>query len=149
VSDWPSRSDTTRTALLSAYATRSPWGESAASHGGPFSSSLDCNPPASVTYNPSNVLNRISNEIGIQNVEFLKVDQLCDTARRPRRLEEDGVTARGERLLAALEAEITNLSKLEHELARTRRLLQESATRLPARRQPRAGHDGASAERTA
>ena len=35
-----------------------------------------------------------------------------------------------ERLLAALEAEIGKLSKLEHELARTKRLLQEQATRL-------------------
>jgi len=40
------------------------------------------------------------------------------------------VTAQGERLLAALEGEIENLSKLEHGLARTRRLLQESATHL-------------------
>jgi hypothetical protein len=40
------------------------------------------------------------------------------------------VTALGDRLLAALEAEIKNLSKLEHELARTRLLLQEHATRL-------------------
>jgi hypothetical protein len=40
------------------------------------------------------------------------------------------VTAQGERFLAALEAEIEKLSKLEHELARTRRLLQEYTTRL-------------------
>jgi len=40
------------------------------------------------------------------------------------------VTTHGERLLAALEAEIEKLSKLEHELSRTRRLLQEYATHL-------------------
>ena len=40
------------------------------------------------------------------------------------------MTAQGERLLAGLEAEIKNLSKEEHELARTRRLLQEYAIRL-------------------
>jgi len=40
------------------------------------------------------------------------------------------VTAQGERLLAALDAEIKNLSKLEHELARTRFLLQQHATKL-------------------
>jgi hypothetical protein len=40
------------------------------------------------------------------------------------------VAGQRERLLAALEAEIKNLSKLEHELARTRFLLQEHATRL-------------------
>src|SRR5262249_39604656 len=49
---------------------------------------------------------------------------------RPRRLEEHRVTTHGERLLAALEAEIEKLSKLEHELSRTRRLLQEYATHL-------------------
>jgi len=40
------------------------------------------------------------------------------------------VTAQGERLLAALDAEIKNLSKQEHELARTRFLLQQHATKL-------------------
>ena len=40
------------------------------------------------------------------------------------------MAAQGERLRAALEAEIEKLSKLEHELARTRRQLQEYTTRL-------------------
>ncbi|SRR6266446_1953225 len=40
------------------------------------------------------------------------------------------MTAQRERLLAALDAEIKNLSKLEHRLARTKLLLQEQATRL-------------------
>jgi hypothetical protein len=37
---------------------------------------------------------------------------------------------RTERLLSALEVEITNVSKLEHVLARTRVVLREHATRL-------------------
>jgi len=37
---------------------------------------------------------------------------------------------RTERLLSALEVEITNVSKLEHGLARTRVVLREHATRL-------------------
>ena len=36
----------------------------------------------------------------------------------------------GERLLAAIEAEIKNISKLEHTLARTKIVLQEQASRL-------------------
>ena len=40
------------------------------------------------------------------------------------------MTARSERLLSALEVEITNVSKLEHVLARTRVVLREHATRL-------------------
>ena len=40
------------------------------------------------------------------------------------------MTAQGERLLATLDAEIKNLSTLEHKLARTKLLLQEQATRL-------------------
>lgn len=40
------------------------------------------------------------------------------------------MTPQGERLLAALEAEIKSISKLEHELARTKMLLQEQVTRL-------------------
>jgi len=40
------------------------------------------------------------------------------------------MTAQGERLLATLDAEIKNLSTLEHKLARTKFLLQEQATRL-------------------
>ena len=38
--------------------------------------------------------------------------------------------AQGDRLLAALEAEIKNISKLEHTLARTKLVLQEQASRL-------------------
>jgi hypothetical protein len=40
------------------------------------------------------------------------------------------MTPQGERLLAALEAEIKSISKLEHELARTKILLKEQVTRL-------------------
>src|SRR2546422_763429 len=40
------------------------------------------------------------------------------------------MTAASERLLTALETEITNVSKLEHVLARTRVVLREHATRL-------------------
>jgi len=40
------------------------------------------------------------------------------------------VSAQGERLLAAIEAEIKNISKLEHTLARTRAVLQDQASRL-------------------
>src|SRR2546428_13087074 len=40
------------------------------------------------------------------------------------------MTARSERLLTALETELTNVSKLEHVLARTRVVLREHATRL-------------------
>jgi len=40
------------------------------------------------------------------------------------------VSPQGERLLAALEAEIKNISKLEHTLARTKFLLHEQASRL-------------------
>src|SRR5262249_28187648 len=40
------------------------------------------------------------------------------------------MTATSERLLTALETEITNVSKLEHALARTRVALREHATRL-------------------
>jgi len=40
------------------------------------------------------------------------------------------MTAKSERLLNALESEITNVSKLEHALARTRVVLREHATRL-------------------
>ena len=36
----------------------------------------------------------------------------------------------GERLLVAIEAEIKNISKLEHTLARTKLVLQEHASRL-------------------
>jgi hypothetical protein len=48
---------------------------------------------------------------------------------RPSR-EEDTMTPQGERLLAALESEIKSISKLEHELARTKILLREQVTRL-------------------
>jgi len=48
---------------------------------------------------------------------------------RPSR-EEDIMTPQGERLLAALESEIKSISKLEHELARTKILLKEQVTRL-------------------
>src|SRR5207245_2368310 len=48
----------------------------------------------------------------------------------PLRISEDRMTAQGERLRATLDAEIKNLSTLEHKLARTKRLLQEQATRL-------------------
>src|SRR5205814_3527252 len=44
--------------------------------------------------------------------------------------EEDTMTPQGERLLAALESEIKSISKLEHELARTKVLLREQVTRL-------------------
>ena len=40
------------------------------------------------------------------------------------------MTAQGERLRATLDAEIKNLSTLEHKLARPKLLLQEQATRL-------------------
>jgi len=40
------------------------------------------------------------------------------------------MTPRSERLLTALEVELTNVSKLEHVLARTRVVLREHATRL-------------------
>jgi hypothetical protein len=40
------------------------------------------------------------------------------------------VSVQGERLLAAIEAEIKNISKLEHSLARTKVVLQEHASRL-------------------
>ena len=40
------------------------------------------------------------------------------------------MTAQGQRLLATLDAEIKNLSTLEHKLARTKLLLQEQATHL-------------------
>ena len=40
------------------------------------------------------------------------------------------MTPRSERLLSALEVEITHVSKLEHVLARTRVVLREHATRL-------------------
>jgi len=40
------------------------------------------------------------------------------------------VTPQSERLLAALEAEIKSISKLEHTLARTKLVLQEAASRL-------------------
>jgi len=40
------------------------------------------------------------------------------------------MTERSERLLNALEVEISNVSKLEHVLARTRVVLREHATRL-------------------
>jgi hypothetical protein len=40
------------------------------------------------------------------------------------------VSVQGERLLAAIEAEIKNISKLEHTLARTKIVLQEQASRL-------------------
>jgi hypothetical protein len=40
------------------------------------------------------------------------------------------VSAQGDRLLAAIEAEIKNISKLEHTLARTKLVLQEQASRL-------------------
>src|SRR2546428_392592 len=46
------------------------------------------------------------------------------------------MTATSERLLTALETEITNVSKLEHVLARTRVVLREHATRL----RPREGY---------
>lgn len=49
---------------------------------------------------------------------------------RPLRVQEGNVTEQGERLLAALEAEIKSISKLEHELARTKVLLLEHVTRL-------------------
>jgi len=47
------------------------------------------------------------------------------------------MTAKSERLLNALESEITNVSKLEHALARTRVVLREHATRLPSARMRR------------
>ena len=40
------------------------------------------------------------------------------------------MTPQGERLLAALESEIKSISKLEHEMARTKVLLKEQVTRL-------------------
>jgi len=40
------------------------------------------------------------------------------------------MTIRSERLLGAIEAEIANVSRLEHELARTRLVLRDHATRL-------------------
>ena len=40
------------------------------------------------------------------------------------------MSAQGDRLLSALEAEIKNISKLEHMLARTKLVLQEQASRL-------------------
>jgi len=40
------------------------------------------------------------------------------------------VSLQGDRLLAAVEAEIKNISKLEHQLARTKLVLQEQASRL-------------------
>jgi hypothetical protein len=40
------------------------------------------------------------------------------------------MSSEGGRLLAALEAEITKVSKLEHELARVRIVLREQVTRL-------------------
>ena len=40
------------------------------------------------------------------------------------------MSAQGDRLLAAIEAEIKNISKLEHTLARTKLVLQEQASRL-------------------
>ena len=40
------------------------------------------------------------------------------------------MATQGERLLAAIEAEIKNISKLEHTLARTKLVLQEHASRL-------------------
>ena len=40
------------------------------------------------------------------------------------------MATQGERLLAAIEAEIKNISKLEHTLARTKLVLQEQASRL-------------------
>jgi hypothetical protein len=40
------------------------------------------------------------------------------------------VSAQGDRLLAAIEAEIKNISKLEHTLARTKLVLKEQASRL-------------------
>ena len=40
------------------------------------------------------------------------------------------MTAQGERLLTALDTEIENISKMEHELARTRFLLKQHATQL-------------------
>ncbi len=40
------------------------------------------------------------------------------------------MSVQGERLLAAIEAEIKNISKLEHTLARTKIVLQEQASRL-------------------
>jgi hypothetical protein len=40
------------------------------------------------------------------------------------------VTLQSDRLLAALESEIRNISKLEHTLARTKLVLQEQASRL-------------------
>ena len=40
------------------------------------------------------------------------------------------MSLQGERLLSAVEAEIKNISKLEHTLARTKLVLQEQASRL-------------------
>ena len=40
------------------------------------------------------------------------------------------MSAQGDRLLTAIEAEIKNISKLEHTLARTKLVLQEQASRL-------------------
>jgi hypothetical protein len=40
------------------------------------------------------------------------------------------VATQGERLLAAIEAEIQSISKLEHTLARTKLVLKEQASRL-------------------
>ena len=40
------------------------------------------------------------------------------------------MSAQGDRLLAAIEAEIKNISKLEHTLARTKLVLLEQASRL-------------------
>lgn len=40
------------------------------------------------------------------------------------------MSLQGDRLLAAVEAEIKNISKLEHQLARTKLVLQEQASRL-------------------
>ena len=40
------------------------------------------------------------------------------------------MATQGERLLTAIEAEIKNISKLEHTLARTKLVLQEQASRL-------------------
>ena len=40
------------------------------------------------------------------------------------------MATQGERLLTAIEAEIKNISKMEHTLARTKLVLQEQASRL-------------------
>jgi len=45
-------------------------------------------------------------------------------------IQEGSVSVQGDRLLAAIEAEIKNISKLEHTLARTKLVLQEQASRL-------------------